>query len=274
MFENKTLDFLGLDLPRITGVLQNEYAEVETRDEFLDLVFWLENGEILHIEEQTELTAEDLIRFAHYDLRIYLKHRVRIHTVVLSPAYSNRDSPVTIDSGCFQYSVRHLVIKTRNADEVLERIQSDIDSGKPVHELELIFAPLMESRLPMKDLLFKTIRLEKRIKDECIRNKIIALTLVVSNKLVEPEILEEIWEEIKMLKILKYAEDKGIEKGRSEERRELVEKLLTKKFGNLPEDLIEEIHLMNDPLLDVLSLEILDFQSFEDLIKFIKRMNL
>jgi hypothetical protein len=31
---------------------------------------------------------------------------------------------------------------------------------------------------------------------------------------------------------------------------------------------------MNDPLLDVLSLEILDFQSFEDLIKFIKRMNL
>lgn len=61
---------------------------------------------------------------------------------------------------------------------------------------------------------------------------------------------------------------------RSEERRELVEKQLTKKFGNLPEKLSEKIHLMNDPLLDVLSLEILDFQSFEDLIKFIKRMNL
>lgn len=58
------------------------------------------------------------------------------------------------------------------------------------------------------------------------------------------EILEEIWEEIKMLKILKFAEDKGIEKGRkegieegigkgiekgrSEERRELIEKQLTK----------------------------------------------
>ena len=77
-----------------------------------------------------------------------------------------------------------------------------------------------------------------------------------------------------MLKILKYAEDKGKEQGRSEERRELVEKLLTKKFGNLPEELTEKNHLMNDPLLEVLSLEILDFQSFEDLNGFINRMNL
>ncbi|MDP3014367.1 MAG: hypothetical protein Q8M92_09010, partial [Candidatus Subteraquimicrobiales bacterium] len=66
---------------------------------------------------------EDLIRFAHYDLRIYLQHRVHIHTVVLSPAYSKRNSSVIIDTGCLQYSVRHQVIETRNADEVLERIQ-------------------------------------------------------------------------------------------------------------------------------------------------------
>ena len=64
---------------------------------------------------------------------------------------------LTIDSGCLQYSVRHQVIKTRNADEVLERIHTDIESGNPVNELELIFAPLMESRLPIKDLLFETI---------------------------------------------------------------------------------------------------------------------
>lgn len=157
-------------------------------------------------------------------------------------------------------------------------MHTDIESGKPVNELELIFAPLMESRLSVKDLLFETIRLEKLIKDENIRNKIIALTLVVSNKLVEPEILEEIWEEIKMLKILKFAEDKGIEKGRiegkSEERRELIKKQLSKKFGKIPNDLLDKIHSMDDALLDILSLEILDFQSMEDLNAFIKRMNL
>lgn len=162
------------------------------------------------------------------------------------------------------------MIETRNADEVLERINTDIESGKPVNELELIFAPLMESRLPVKELLFKTIQLEKKIKDENVKNKIIALTLVVSNRLVEPEILEEIWEEIKMLKILKYAE----EKGKSEERKELIEKQLAKKFGKIPTDLAEKIRSMDNALLDILSLEILDFQSIEDLNIFIKKMNL
>ncbi len=37
LFENKILDFLGLDLPRITEVLVTEFAEVETRDELLIL---------------------------------------------------------------------------------------------------------------------------------------------------------------------------------------------------------------------------------------------
>ena len=157
---------------------------------------------------------------------------------------------------------------------MLERIYTDIDAGKPVNELELIFAPLMESRLPVKELLFKTIQLEKKIKDENVKNKIIALTLVVSNRLVEAEILEEIWEEIKMLKILKYAEDKGIEKGKSEERKELIEKQLAKKFGKIPTELSEKIRSMDNAILDILSLEILDFQSIEDLKLFIKKMNL
>lgn len=81
--------------------------------------------------------------------------------MILSPVYSKQNSPVKIDTGCLQYSVLHQVIESRNADEVLERIHRDIESGKPVNELELIFAPLMESRLPMKELLFETIRLEK-----------------------------------------------------------------------------------------------------------------
>jgi len=137
------------------GVLQTEYVDIETRDEILDLVFWLENGEILHIEEQTDLNLEDLIRFTHYDLRIYSKYRVHIHTIVISPAYSKRHSSVTINTGCFHYSVKHLIIQGRNTDEVLERIHNEIVSGKPVNELELIFAPLMESRLSVRICFFR-----------------------------------------------------------------------------------------------------------------------
>ena len=73
-----------------------------------------------------------------------------------------------------------------------------------------------------------------------------------------------------MLKILKYAE----EKGKSEERKELIEKQPAKKFGKIPTELAEKIRSMDNALLDILSLEILDFQSIEDLNIFIKKMNL
>ena len=175
----------------------------------------------------------------------------------------------------------------------------------------------MESRLPVQDLLLETIKLEKQIKDENLRNKVIALTMVMSNRLVEAELLERIWEEIKMLKILKYAEDKGkeqgivigieqgiergiergieqgkeqgivigieqgiekglekgFEKGRIEEKRVLIERLLVKKFGPLPKDTLDRIQNMDGVILDLLSFEILDFQSIDDLVHFVNKMN-
>ncbi|PWR75581.1 DUF4351 domain-containing protein [Methanospirillum stamsii] len=260
---------------------------METRDEFVDLIFRLENGDILHIEEQTSLTEEDLIRFAHYDLRIFSKYHVRIHTVILSPACSKKDS-FFIDTGCLHYTVTHQIIRGRNADEALERIKKEVANGNPVNELELIFVPLMESRLPVQDLLFETIKLEKQIKDENLKNKVIALTMVMSNRLVEAYLIEKIWEEIKMLKILKYAEDKGkeqgivigieqgieqgLEKGRTEEKLALIERLLVKKFGPLPKDTLTSLQNMDSTILDILSFEILDFQSIDDLFNFIKKM--
>jgi len=236
--------------------------------------------------------VNDLIRFAHYDLRIFSKYGVRIHTVVLSPASSKLDSLI-IDTGCLHYTVTHQIIKGRNADEVLERTHNEIAYGNPVNELELIFVPLMESRLPVQDLLLETIKLEKQIKDENLRNKVIALTMVMSNRLVEADLLERIWEEIKMLKILKYAEDKGkeqgivigieqgiekglekgFEKGRIEEKRVLIERLLVKKFGPLPKDTLDRIQNMDGVILDLLSFEILDFQSIDDLVHFVNKMN-
>ncbi len=221
-------------------------------------------------------------------MRIFSKYRVSIHTVVLSSANSKNHVSV-IDTGCLHYSVTHQVIKGRNGDEVLERMHDDIAIGNPVNELELIFVPLMESRLPVRDLLLETIKREKEIRDENLKNKVIALTMVMANRLVEAELLEKIWEEIKMLKILKYAEDKGkeqgiligieqgiekgMEKGRLDEKRHLIERQIIKKFGPLPKDMQSKIQNMDGAILDILSFEILDFQRIDDLFRFMDKMS-
>ena len=275
-------------------MLPTEFAEVETRDDFVDLLFWLEDRSILHIEEQTGLSEEDLFRFARYDMKIINLYRVPVHTVVLSPFFARDGGMRGFTMGSLSYSVNHVVIHDRNADEVLERVREELLAGRPIHELELIFVPLMKSRLSIPDLLLETIKLEKKIVDETIQSKVIALTLLVSNKLVEPELLEKIWKEVAMLNIFKYAEEKGEEKGekkgieiglvkgreqgllkgRIEEKRLLVERLLIKKIGMLPMDMREQIHQMDSAVLDLLSYELLDFQTVEDLRQFLNKMKL
>lgn len=73
IFKNEVLDFLGVDLPRIDSFVETEFAEIETRDEMLDLNFRLEDGSILYLEEEVDILTEDLIRFASYDLKHYNK---------------------------------------------------------------------------------------------------------------------------------------------------------------------------------------------------------
>jgi len=61
-------------------------------------------------------------------------------------------------------------------------------------KMELSF--ILKNKLSVKELLLEAIKLEKEINNEAIRNKVIALTLVMTNKLVGPEVMESIWEEI------------------------------------------------------------------------------
>ncbi len=151
-----------------------------------------------------------------------------------------------------------------------------MENGQPVNELELIFLPLMQSRLPKNELLLETIKLEKQLPDTTIRTKVLGLTLVVSNRIVDKKLLDEIWEEVRMLKIMQYAEEKGLEKGmeiglekgRGKGKLSVIKRMLFKKFGMLPDELNHRIDTLDEIMLDELSLAILDMQQLDDLKKF------
>ena len=91
--------------------------------------------------------------------------------------------------------------------------------------------PLMKSRMTRTELLRKTIELEKQLPRSELQEKVRKLTLILADRIVDREILDELWEELSMLKVIKYAEEKGmkkgIEKGMEKERREFVKNLLS-----------------------------------------------
>jgi hypothetical protein len=98
IFEDKTLDFLGLNLPKIT-----ESSKLNLLTLRLIITFWispfdLKDGSILHIEEETHLTEEDLMRFAHYDLWLYQRYKATIRTIILTPS-SGSQGTKSLDTG-------------------------------------------------------------------------------------------------------------------------------------------------------------------------------
>ena len=212
IFDNRSLAFLGIDLPPIHSFLVTEIPEVETTDDMMDLNFRLEDGSILHIEEEMNLSKRDLIRFAHYDLRLYHYYDAPVHTVVLTPADSSSGTKV-LDIGSLQYNVLQIVLSDRDGDALLSQMRAALEKGEPVNELELIFLPLMKSRLTKTELLRRTIELEKQLPKNDLGNKVRELTLILADKIVDQKILDELWEELRMFKVVKYAEEKGMEKG-------------------------------------------------------------
>lgn len=69
------------------------------------------------------------------------------------------------------------------------------------------------------------LRLENKMK-----KKIMVSIFVMSEKLVEREFLKGIWEDIHMYEFIKFAKEKGMEKGIEQSKISILSKWLTEKF--------------------------------------------
>ncbi|WP_213951645.1 DUF4351 domain-containing protein, partial [Tepidanaerobacter syntrophicus] len=64
--------------------------------------------------------------------------------------------------------------------------------------------------------------------------------------------------------------EKGLQKGKREERITTAIKLLTKKFGPLPEELKSKISKLDSVTLEIIIDGIFDYESLDDVKKYIK----
>ena len=293
IFQDRALDFLGIRLPKIQYVLDGKLPEITAREQRFDLLFALEDGSILHLEEEVDLSKRDLLRFASYDLHLYAKYGRKIHTIVLCREAHGAQTK-QFDSGVMRYEITAYTIGAKDGDAVLREIKRQIAAGETVNPLELIFLPLMKSQRDSKAQVQEIVRTALALAVESeLKKKIVVSVLVMSDKLVEREFLEGIWEEIHMYKFIEFAEEKGmkkgleqgleqglekglaigmekglekgLEKGMEKSRIAILAKLLAKKFKVVPRNYMEAIEKLDGVRAECILDDIFKINCLEDL---------
>ncbi|MEA1884490.1 MAG: DUF4351 domain-containing protein [Thermotogota bacterium] len=262
LFENKTLDFLGLDLPKIISVEDSELYKTETKNNFIDLIFMLEDGTLLHIEEEAHVSSKDLLRFAQTDLMIYGKKHTKIHTVVIT---KTKESMSKINAGSLNYEVTILNLANGSWETDYKRLKTQVERGQEINELELIFLPLKKLDEENEIYVDQSLALAKKLKtSKEMKTKIISMMVVLMDKYLTKEKILNIWEELNMLNIMKVAEEKGYERGR-ESTKELIWKMILKKFPDIQYKYYEKVKALKADKLDAVSLALLDMKDSKEL---------
>ncbi|SDH87550.1 hypothetical protein [Halanaerobium congolense] len=266
LFKNDIGDFLKVELPGIAYYLETEFAEIETNAERMDLNFKLEDGSILHLEEEIEVSVDDLIRFASYDLKLYNRYRDRIRTIILCiKGYPAAEA--AFNAGSLGYNTTVVNMSDKDGKEKMKELREKIEKGEEINYLELIFLPLMNSDQDIVKRVKETIELEDKLDaDQKFKNNLAALTIVLCDKFLSSENMIELWRDRKMVKFFKYVE----EQGKNDEARMLMIRQIKAKFGDPDNEIIDLINKAELSKIEDLSEKIITADSKEEIIDFLK----
>ncbi|MCP4396483.1 MAG: hypothetical protein GY801_04095 [bacterium] len=284
VLRGETLEILGVPSGRIEEVFGFEPVDIAVKAGRVDVMARDETGAIYHLEEQRNLTLADLYRFASYHFQAARQWGKQVTDVILaSGEVYGGETVISTCSG--RYAPIIVDFTQKNGPKRLAEIRAAVDAGTFTNWLELVFLPLYgeergeaRSRFAEEVLRFAS----KLFHAEKVSVRLLAATLILSNKLIDKEVLLQIWEEVKMLDILEIAREKGIEEGLQKGKtlglqegkalvinamQEMVIETLIERFGPIPAVLSESIReIRNQDTLKGLfhhSLKCSNLQDFE-----------
>ncbi|MEZ4528784.1 MAG: hypothetical protein R2941_22965 [Desulfobacterales bacterium] len=268
--EGQTLEVIGVKTGRIQEVFGFEPVDISVRAGRVDLMLRDDKGALYHLEEQRNLARSDLHRFAAYHFLGAKQWGNEITDIILaSGEVFAGEKRIVTRSGTYSPIVIDFTL--RDGRKRLAEIREAVRSGKFGDCLELVFLPLCgkEDREARAELAEQVLRFETELFHAGkISSRLMAATLILSNRIIDRERLNALWEEIKMLDILEIAREKGIREGREIGLREgktqgvqegkaqgVQETLMTflaERFESFPAYIMEQIRAIGNP--DVLGI--------------------
>ena len=178
------------------------------------------------MKRKLHLTPDDLWRFLDYNVSLYRIHKRVFDTVIFVKEPTDL---IGIDEDRLIFKPIIVQCSKIDADDILAELKRDIKDGKPINELKLIYLPLFRSTLNANDLFLESAGLIHDMKvNDSLKRKIIALSILIAGKVVDQDILNKVYREVKTMYsdnvILRVAENYGAER----EKEEIARKMLAK----------------------------------------------
>ena len=109
---------------------------------------------------------------------------------------------------------------------------------------------------------------QSNLPSEQLRSLISAI-IVLANKILTKEDINNIWEEIRMLKVIQFAEEKGkaegMEKGVGKGMQDIIYKQLLIKFKNIPVEYKEKLKTQDHEKLEIIGMKLMEMQKLDEL---------
>jgi len=218
VFKGQTLKVLGIDTAPIKRVCSFKPVEIAVNTGIIDVIFEDENEKCYHLEEQRHMSESDLYRFASQHFSVANEWQDDVVDIILisgRPYHGKKN--VKTNSGLYQPTFIDLT--QRDAKKRFKEICEAIESGDTSSLLELAFLPMygIDDDFNREEFIKEVIRFETELlrKDPTIE-LLVTATLIMSNKILDKNTFDKLWEEIKMIKAFEFAEEKGYERGINE----------------------------------------------------------
>jgi len=243
LFKDTTLEFFGLKTAKIKELINVELPVVEVGENSIDFVFLLEDETYLHFEFQTTYNKSDLIRFAGYDLRLFVRDGHQINTVVIYTA-DVKEVPDGFSIGSLSYNPAKVMMYDYNGNAIYKELEAKIQQEQDLTDadiLNLIFLPLMRNTISKEELAVKSIELARRVQDVTKQNACIAAAFAFANRYLDKNGVNKLLEVLRMTDLVTMLlEDKAIEIAKNLLRKGSTVEFVTETTG-LTADTIQRL---------------------------------
>jgi hypothetical protein len=153
-----------------------------------------------------------------YDARLYKKDCRKIRTVIVYSGNIKR-AVNELDAGSINYRVATVFMNQYDGDQILAELRNKVKQSEKLSELDrinLIFLPLMKTRLNKNDVALEAIELAQEIKDNEQRLLCIGAIVGISDKFIDREYINKLKEVLKMTRV-------GLELRQEGEKQKVIE---------------------------------------------------